>query len=271
MKPFSIHHQITARFTALSIALNALVSPVLVAQSGPEQRTEPRAGTANSTSTPGWVPPAPVKSSESHPPQLAAVAEASPNMEFTEEMAASSSALKRSRVLRTPVIRSKKRGTKDTVSNDESAALGRALVGYQKAGGSEAADGRKALEEYLERYPDGDYSPSVALELADAHWRTGSWEKALDFWEKAWARAFQADESDIDTRRMGDVILAELLTHSALLGRKERLRAILKATAGREYGADASNAIRHANELIWFLDNRAEQNIQCGFSAANLH
>ena len=265
MKPSPSYHRFTSQFFALGIALHGLISASVVAQSAPDVKKIQ----VNSIIKSEWVAPAPVKSSESRPPQVV-VLEKGKDMEFKEAIAADPVELKKSRVLRMPVVRSKKRGPTTSVGITESGILGRALVGYQKAGGGETVEGRKALEGYLERYAEGDYSPSVSLELADAYWRIGSWEKALDLWEKAWSRSAQADESDIVTRRLGDVILSELLTHTALLGRKERLRAILEATKGRQHGADAAMAIRRANELIWFLENRAEQNVQCGFSSANL-
>ena len=266
MKLYRFLQDSTACVTAFSIGISSLALPIVSAQPLPENSPK----LSDEPSSPKvWTPPATVRSSESRPPQVPTLVDR-PNLEFRSEMAANPTALRHSRVLGVPVIKSAKRGTAKTVNSSETADLGSALATYQKAGGGEILKGRQALEQFVGQHGGGDYGPSVRLELANAYWRTGSWEKALEQWDQAWARASLADVEDVDARRLGDVVLSELLIHNALLGRKERLRAVLKEISGRDSGGDATNAIHRANELLWFLDNRAEQNVFCGFSAANL-
>ncbi|MGV3659715.1 MAG: RHS repeat-associated core domain-containing protein [Prosthecobacter sp.] len=229
--------------------------------------------TANDFGGP-WTPPPVVRSTPAKPPARPQTVKKLDST-FKEADAADPQAIKRSRVLRFPVVRSKSRDSqknKGGTSNEaaEETAFGRALERYQKAGGAESSQGRKALEEFVGKHSDGDYSPSIRLELADAYWRTGAWEKALDQWEKAWARASKHEEQDVEARRLGDVALSQLLKHTALLGRKERLRSLLQEISSRKNGGDVNNALHRAQEMMWFLDNRAEQNVFCGFSAANL-
>lgn len=220
----------------------------------------------------GWKAPDPVLSRPANPPAKPQTV-ARPDASFKPEMAHDAVALRGSRVLRTPMVKASDRaGMKPGLLPEgrELDALGTALATYQQTGGGETTAGRKALEDFVSDYGDGQYGPSVRLELADAHWRTGAWDKALEQWEKAWARASRHLPDDLEGRRLGDVALAKLLHHTALLGRKDRLRTLLQEASGRRNGGDAQAALHRAKELLWFLENRAEQNIFCGFSAANL-
>jgi len=145
-----------------------------------------------------------------------------------------------------------------------------ALESYQEAGGRETREGRAALLKFVAAHPDSAYRLSAELEIGSALWISGAWQAALDHWQAAWVAARAADGSDLETKRAGDLALRELLLHLGLLGQKDHLRQLLAEIKERPYGGDLGSAIHRATELLWFLDNRAEQNVFCGFSAANL-
>ena len=250
------------RFLVLnSLALYGTVSPgVLLSQESVDFAKE------------NWNPPSAVKSMPANPPAIPRTVQ-TVDSRFDPSAEIDDTKLRNARVLGFPLIRyavtSKALNTPNNpVSENRSVAD--ALAAYQKSGGAESVSGRTALEAFLDLHPSGSYAPSVRLELSSALWRTGWWEKSIRQLEAAWAQSSQCSPSDVEAHRFADVILSELLKTSALLGRKERIRTILKEIADRHSGGDALNSIHRAKEILWFLDNRAEQNILCGFSAANL-
>lgn len=212
-----------------------------------------------------WSPPPVVRSTPPMPPRVPETS-GRIDLDFGRAEDADAARIEAAKVLNLPVIRAKE----EAISTAEMRSAATALSGYQKSGGGETAGGRASLENFLQEHPEGGYAPSIELELASAYWRTGFWEKSLNKLEAAWTGVSKSGEAEVKIRRLADVILSELLMKSALLGRKERLRTILAQVADRQSGGDATNALHRAKELLWFLDNRAEQNIQCGFSAANL-
>ncbi|MBU6303619.1 MAG: hypothetical protein KGS60_18895 [Verrucomicrobia bacterium] len=76
-------------------------------------------------------------------------------------------------------------------------------------------------------------------------------------------------DSSIADRDLAGDILAEYLAILGTTGQKELLEATLKSVEGRVWNGNATEAIHRARVTLGFFKNQPEQNIFCGFIAAN--
>lgn len=108
---------------------------------------------------------------------------------------------------------------------------------------------------------------TILMELADAQWRHGWFMDSLDSYRSAWDLGKQF--KDPHDAALGQKALCELLTAYSALGSIEALNALLQEASGIELSGAARECYRKAETLKWHLENKAEQNIFCGFTALN--
>lgn len=144
------------------------------------------------------------------------------------------------------------------------------LEAYQAVGFGLERKGQDVLEDYLVKRPKGSFSVPISLELATSHWYNGAWSRALALWESAWRTARESRNLNAEEEGLADLALGKYLYHATLMGRKEELQKVLKEIEGLSLGSVSSQAVHRAQETLTLMETRPEQNILCGFSAANL-
>lgn len=138
---------------------------------------------------------------------------------------------------------------------------------YQDNGGQESLKSAQLFAEYLKQHPASPFSTSFLLEKGDIEWRHGAFIASLQSYEEAWKSGAVA--TDIDGKRLAEAALAKLLSAYSRLGRKQELAALIANADTLNLGGTALEALRRAKETAWFLQHKAEQNVFCGFTAAN--
>ncbi|OAI56805.1 hypothetical protein AYO49_03550 [Verrucomicrobiaceae bacterium SCGC AG-212-N21] len=146
-------------------------------------------------------------------------------------------------------------------------ALDQLIARYQTLGGQENLETAGAIEAYLVRFPLSPYAVSLWQEKAAIEWRHGSFTDSLASHKAAWEAG--KDKKDIDEKRLAETGLSELLLNLSRMGKTAELRKYVESLATRALGGTAQEAMLRAKETLWFLENKAEQNVFCGFTAAN--
>ena len=151
-----------------------------------------------------------------------------------------------------------------TESND----AGRLAEAYAVAGGRRTYANHARFDAYLSRHPDSPLRASLRAEQAHLYRQHGHLLKMEGSLRDAWEAS--RNRTDREGFALADRVLVELLGTLSRMGNKGALRELLGSVANRPVGGLAREAIWRAKEALAFLDQRAEQNIFCGFSAANL-
>lgn len=149
----------------------------------------------------------------------------------------------------------------------ETRVLAQLLERYTSLGGQENPESASQIAAFLEAFPESPHALSLWQEKAAVEWRHGLFEDALASLQAAW----EAGKSltGIEEIRLAEAALSELLLTLGRLGKKVELRQYVDSIAERPVGGTAQEALLRAKETLWFLENKAEQNIFCGFTAAN--
>lgn len=95
----------------------------------------------------------------------------------------------------------------------------------------------------------------------------GFFTEAVASLKAAWETGKTA--TGLEERQLAEAGLAELLGKLKAMGKRDEVRALLAEVKDREIGGYLQEHLWRAKETLWFLDNQAEQNVFCGFTAAN--
>ncbi|MCW1925039.1 hypothetical protein OKA05_20935 [Luteolibacter arcticus] len=153
------------------------------------------------------------------------------------------------------------------LSSEESTAFAALEEQYIAARGQESTESARLLGEYLARFPGSPLAVSLWQEKAAIERRHGRLTDSLKSLETAWRLGAAA--TGLEDKRIAEAALSELLVTYARMGKKEELTNTIADARNRSLGGMATEALRRADETAWFLKNQAEQNVFCGFSAAN--
>ena len=258
---YSLIHRITASLLLPFYA--SLAVPSTISAQSAEQKT--RRPLKDSYVEP-WVPPAPVLTSPSIVMNRAASAlgieepvgkaDLSAVPDLTEIAAA--------RILRAPTPAD----PASTIGASEQPALSKALASYAREGGQFNPQNLTLLDQHLNSFSDSPLRATLLLEKAELCKRNGHFVKALDAFELVWNE--NKNLTNNDGIRMAERALKEVLFLASHLGQKQTLTRLISEVKERDLGGDATEAVFKAHEALWFLNNRAERNIFCGFTATNL-
>lgn len=141
------------------------------------------------------------------------------------------------------------------------------LLAYGNAGGRSEASSEAMLAAFAARHPDSPFLLNVHMERAGLLWQHGRFMAARDAYLAAWkvGRTHPGGEA----RHLAETALGELLLVEARLGHQKELKALLEEVKDRPLGGHGKACFDKAREILWFIENRAEQNIFCGFTAMN--
>jgi len=153
------------------------------------------------------------------------------------------------------------------VSPGEAKALRHLMDDYTKAGGPFNKDSIKLIAAFLSRFPGSAYTVSLLREKAAIERRLGFFTDSVASLQSAWENGKSLN--GLESKRNAEAAFSSLLFELSQLGRKQDLRSYLSEVAQRPVGGTALESIRRAKEVLWFLDHQAEQNVFCGFTAAN--
>jgi len=243
---------------AFALLLLSILTPAFLAQ-GQEAETPAPIEEAFKEN---WVPPGPVYTPRNNRPERAPSV-AAPTFSRAIPQNASAEELDTSRVLtrRLPV---------DRAANMAAPARARLAGLFQEIrteGGQFNAASAEAIGRYLDEQPDSPVRLNLLIEQGETWWRNGYFLRALEAYQTAWDS--DKDSTDPAERRTAEEALAWLLRRTANLGDKEQLDALIQEASTLRLGGYAAEALTKAKEIQWFLENQAEQNVFCGFTAAN--
>lgn len=209
-----------------------------------------------------WIPPKPLLTSPDIKLNIP-ITVSSPDLSLRLPENPSASDLSAAKATRFPLLYE----TSKKLDNIEAKAMKKLLTDLSALGGvlNPASSGR--IKAFLDEHPESGFKTSLLIEQADSLFRHGYFLKTLDVLQDAWNHGKSAKETnDI---RIAEVSLARLLRLRSQLGQKDELRALIKDADKYPRGGEANQALLQAKETLWFLDNKAEQNVFCGFTAAN--
>jgi hypothetical protein len=155
----------------------------------------------------------------------------------------------------------------EPVAAVEKEAVDQLAADYTKLGGQGDIAAARRIGRFLEDHPASPFAVSLLLEQSEIEWRHGYFSDALATLEHAWAKG--RSYSTPEQKRLAEQALAGLIAKTGHLGRREDLRELVEEFAGKNLGGYAKEAWVMAKERLWYLENRAEENIFCGFSASN--
>ncbi len=156
----------------------------------------------------------------------------------------------------------------------ESAALIALATDFTRIGGPFAPATAARIGEHLAAFPGSPYALSLLQEKAAIEWRHGFFTASLASIAEAAALALTIKKAapspdTIDAHRLADTALSTHLLTLSRVGDREALRAALASLGDHTLGGLATEAVYKAKEQLWFFDHQAEQNVFCGFTAAN--
>lgn len=156
---------------------------------------------------------------------------------------------------------------RESEAESASAAFRSLQQAYIQAGGQESLQSARLIEDYLGQHPNSLFLVSLLQEKGDIEWRHGTFLAALKSYEDAWKQGAKAQTPN--EKRLAEAALAKLLSLYSRLGRKEELASLITSAEALPLGGTALEALRRGKETAWFLEHKAEQNVFCGFTAAN--
>jgi RHS repeat-associated protein len=213
-----------------------------------------------------WTPPAPVYSAKDAGRNVVAKVSSEPLLKPASLSSNATAAdIRTAGALEASFVE----GPKTALSAGQKAALVGLLQDYAASGGAQNWSNIAKLDAFLAANPDYPAKDTLLFEEALMAKRHGHFLKQGELLKKAWDLAKLRDRSDAEERRASEAILAEYLTYLYRLAKKDELHVVLAEIEGLDLGGTADEARWRAKDNLWFLENRAEQNIFCGFTAAN--
>jgi len=134
-------------------------------------------------------------------------------------------------------------------------------------GGSSNPQSIKLLDDFISSHEGSPITLSLLQEKAATEWKHGYFTAALESLKKAWKTGVSLDSPE--QHRLADEALSTLLLTLARMGDLDGLKQTLSSIGDRSLGGLATEAVFKAKEQLWFFENQPEQNVFCGFTAAN--
>ena len=209
-----------------------------------------------------WVPPAPVRSDESLKLRAVPIVEPVKIEDLSEEP--STDEVKESRIFTWAPLMA-------IAGLNEARKLGFASR-FQKALKDRSPDREARIIEVLESAltdsPNDHLKIALFAEKAGYEWKSGRFLKSISSWEAAWV-LISSLKSDGESEEAENIFVNLLKVHMAV-GNAARLKEVLNSANSRSIlSGSTTEAISDARQILWHLENRAEQNIFCGFTALN--
>lgn len=210
-----------------------------------------------------WVPPAPARTRKIVPSARRA-SESKPQLDVSRLPAVPEQEdLRAKGVFRAPVVFSP-----DSAADAPAKRKLRDLaVVVSKEGGALNPKTRKTIAEFVAANPDSPARASLTYELAEQAQLHGDFVAQGEYLKQAWGltKRWRGERE----KRFADKILADYMHYLGRLGKKKELHALLEEISSRPLTGVASEAQWRGREALWFFKNQAEQNVFCGFTAAN--
>ena len=126
----------------------------------------------------------------------------------------------------------------------------------------------ETLDSGIKGTADGHLKFAFLAEKAHNEWASGWFLNAIASWETAWSIG-KTFESEMELRE-AEGVYANLLQAQISMGKAGRLKELITEGETRKILDGATfEALSDARQILWHLENRAEQNIFCGFTALN--
>lgn len=156
----------------------------------------------------------------------------------------------------------------------EQTSLATLAADYTRLSGQFSPANATRIGEHLAAFPGSPYALSLLQEKAAIEWRHGFFTASRASIAEASAlgltlTAAAPTPDSVEAHRLADAALSTHLLTLSRVGDREALRTALASVGDRPLGGLATEAASKAKEQLWFFDNQAEQNIFCGFTAAN--
>jgi RHS repeat-associated protein len=171
------------------------------------------------------------------------------------------------RLIHAPAFETPLMATGISPSAPEMAGLEKLIASYSANGGSGNVRNAALVAEYLRTNPSSPFALSLLQEKAAIEWKHGYFTASLASVREAWNLGMMLE--GVLERRLAEGALVKLLTHLGQMGAREELKSLVASVKDRALGGLATEALYSAKEQLWFFENQAEQNIFCGFTAAN--
>lgn len=163
------------------------------------------------------------------------------------------SEIQNARIFEEPLIPTGKATTQENV------ALAEALTDFSK---NRTHAGLAGLEAFVATYPHSVWVGSLQADLGIWYRHNGYYSRALTAWEASWAALKGSNDPVI--HQLADRAAGELTELLSSLGRKERLKPLLKELQDRPIYGSAVQQIRSAHEKQWLMDNKPGISFKCG-------
>jgi RHS repeat-associated protein len=147
-------------------------------------------------------------------------------------------------------------------SNEETLELGILIGDDERLPG----DIVSRLENFISKYPDTAYGPSIRNQLAAFYKRSGRYQRAMDHWASSWAAT--ADLQTREGKKIADEAVAHLAHQLASLGEIELLERVFAETAGRVLDTDIFTELYLRSwEKYGRMKHKPETSFLCGVVA----
>jgi len=123
------------------------------------------------------------------------------------------------------------------------------------------------VEAYLESQPESEDSAFLLFTAGRGLYQAGSYSRALDVLERAWAKASASEAEDWKEEKLVARIAADLGGLYARLGRLEELETLLAEMEGRPIGGAQTLAFDNLRQAVDSMQNRPEVSFRCGPAA----
>ncbi len=127
---------------------------------------------------------------------------------------------------------------------------------------SENPESTQALEDYVEKYPEGAYALSVRNSLSSIYYSQGRLSEVLDNAKAAWLRGSNSENST--AQYLADAAYASYSRSLAFFGLRAELRELVESVQDRAPASFASLAFVQARESLVSMEQNTESSHLCG-------
>jgi RHS repeat-associated protein len=146
----------------------------------------------------------------------------------------------------------------------EDRALEEALAQYRKA---VYPDEVKPLENFIDRYPNSAWNPSLLLNIGVIYRNTGHFSQALTAWKKAWLKS--ENFTDPNSKAIADAALGKLTAFYAYSGNEKELTQLISTLHGRALSGPATEEVSSATAQLSEMRGKPQFAFRCGALALN--
>ncbi len=147
-------------------------------------------------------------------------------------------------------------------NTEENRDLAKALVAYRNTSETHIDEAINPLLNFLQKYPESVWKPSLLLNLGMVYRKTGHFSKAFETWQFAWN--LSKNFADKNGKAIADATVAQLSQFEAYLGRKELLKPLLEEIKNRPLNGSAAELVRYSSRGLYEMENLPEISFKCG-------